>query len=318
VSLKPSPSRTTPHLGRKRKTNKHLPQKVYVYRGKYQLRYRDGHTKLFPSLDECLSAWSAEYGQATGDRISDIIADYRGNVLGSKALRTQKDYLAAIGRLEPVFGAMRLRDLHPAHVYRYQEARSRQGAKVHVNREVAVLSVICSHGVRLGHADRNICREVRRRPEKPRRRYVSDPELWIVYNCAPGYIRRAMVLTLITGIRLGDLFKIGPENHTHSGFLYRQNKTGRELLFEWTDELRRCAARPPVSYAGFTTAWQRTIRRALSVGLEERFTFHDLRAKAGTDGQDWRMLGHTSREMFERVYNRAPVRIVNTVRSSER
>lgn len=299
-------------MPRKRRTNKHLPQHVYIRRGKYQLRYRDGHAKSFDTLDDVLIEWGSEYGRTTGQYISDIIHDYRATVLPEKALRTQKDYLSAINRLEPVFGHMRLRDLRPIHVYKYQDKRAEQGAKVHVNREIAALSVICAHGVRLGHADYNICKQVRRRPEKPRKRYVTNAELFIVWNvAAEDWMREAIALTVITGIRLGDLFRIGDENITPQGFEYQQGKTGRKMLIEWDDAgiLKGCAKRPPVSYEGFKTAWQRLMHRALAVGLEDRFTFHDLRAKAGSDGDDWRLLGHTDRGTFERIYNRAPVRI---------
>lgn len=300
-------------MPRTRKTNKHLPQHVYIRRGKYQLRYRDGHSKLFDSLEDVLIEWGAEYGRTTGEKVNDIITDYKIKVLPTKAPRTQKDYKDALDRLQLVFGNMRLRDLRPVHVYKYQDARAAQGAKVHVNREVAVLSVICAHGVRLGHTDYNICKQVRRRPEKPRERYVNNAELFIVYNLATEWMQKAISLTVITGIRLGDIFRIGPDNCTADGFQYQQGKTGRKLLIEWDDAgiLKGCAARPPVSYHGFTTAWQRLMGKALQMGLEDRFTFHDLRAKAGSDADDWRLLGHTDRTTYERIYNRAPVRIMN-------
>jgi integrase len=65
-----------------------------------------------------------------------------------------------------------------------------------------------------------------------------------------------------------------------------------------------------VSYEGFTTAWQRLQRKAAQNGLQERFTFHDLRAKAGSEALDWRLLGHTDRRLFEKIYNRLPVKIL--------
>lgn len=300
-------------MPRRRKTNKHLPQHVYIARGKYQLRYRDGHTRLFDDLEDCLMEWGAEYASGTTDRIRDIILDYKINVLPSKATRTRKDYQGAIVRLEKVFGEMRLRDLRPIHAYQYQDARVAQGARVQVNRDMAVLSVICAHGVRLGHADFNICKQVRRMPEKPRDRYVTNAELFIVYNLASEWMQKAIELTVITGIRLGDIFRISDDNITPTGFQYRQGKTGRKMLIEWDSKgiLRKAASRPPVSYEGFKTAWQRLMSKAMQCGLDERFTFHDLRAKAGSEAEDWRLLGHTDQATFERIYNRAPVRIIN-------
>lgn len=288
-----------------------MPQHVYIRRGKYQLVYKDRHSKLFGTLDECLQAWAIEYGGALSDRISDIILDYRANVLPTKAKRTQRDYRDALDRLEPVFGHMRLCDLRPVHIYQYQDARAAQGAKVHVNREIAVLSVVCAHGVRLGHADYNVCKQVRRRPEQPRNRYVTDEELITVYLMASPWMQDAIELVCETGIRLGDLCRLSDENRTPEGFAFEQGKTGRRMLFEWTDDLRRCAKRPPVSYEGFKTAWQRLMAKAVKDGVT-RFTFHDLRAKAGSDLPDWRRLGHTDRGTYERIYNRKPVKITRS------
>jgi hypothetical protein len=43
--------------------------------------------------------------------------------------------------------------------------------------------------------------------------------------------------------------------------------------------------------------------------IEERFKFHDLRAKAGTDGGDGRLLGHFDQRTFQRVYRREPEQV---------
>ena len=292
-------------MGRKRQHNKHLPQHVYLRRGRYQLRYKDGHAQTFDTLDECIRAWAVEYGGTGSDLIRDIIIDYRANVLPIKAAKTKREYDAALTRLSGVFGHMRLCDLRPMHVYGYQARRP----DIAGNRDIAVLSVLCGHGVKAGHADHNICKDVRRNPERPRRRYVNDEDFLMVYELAPGYIKNAMWLTLMTGMRLGDIFRIGPDNLTPDGFQYTQGKTGRKILIEWTDALRNVAKRPTVSYSGFTTAWQRVMKKAAQNGLQERFTFHDLRAKSGSEATDWRKLGHTDRKTFERIYNRKPVKV---------
>jgi len=283
---------------------------VYIRRGRFRLRYKDRHEKTFDTIEETLQAWAAEYGNVKGDRLRDIILDYRANILPAKSAGTRKGYGRALDKLSAVFGDMRLSELRPVHIYKYQDIRAGQGASVLVNRELATLSVVCAHGVRLGHADINPCRQVRRRPETPRTRYVTDAELAIVYGLASEWMKRAIRMVCITGIRLGDLCRIGPENHTEDGFLYQQGKTGRKILIEWTETLREAAQRPPVSYEGFSSAWQRVIQKARQNGLKEGFTFHDLRAKAGSESRDWRLLGHKDRGTFERIYNRLPVRIV--------
>jgi len=41
----------------------------------------------------------------------------------------------------------------------------------------------------------------------------------------------------------------------------------------------------------------------------QRFTFHDLRAKAGTDGDDWQLLGHLDQKTHSRIYDRKPRKV---------
>ena len=292
-------------MGRKRLKNRHLPQHGYIRRGRYQLRHRDGHARTFDTLEACIREWAVEYGGATSDLIRDIVLDFRAHQLPKRAGKTRIEYAAALDRLSGVYGHMRLRDLRPVHVYKYLERRPRVAG----NRDLAVLSVLCAYGVSRGHADENPCKQVRRNPEKPRRRYVTDAELLLVVDLAPEWLQRAMWLACETGMRLGDIYRIGPGNFTSEGFLYEQSKTGRKLLLPWTDTLRDCARKPPVSYSGFGSAWQRLMRKAVQNGLRERFTFHDLRAKAGSEAVDWRRLGHTDRKTFERIYNRKPIRV---------
>lgn len=43
-----------------------------------------------------------------------------------------------------------------------------------------------------------------------------------------------------------------------------------------------------------------------------RWTFNDLRAKAGSESKDWRILGHLDQRTFERVYNRLPRKVAPT------
>ena len=95
-------------------------------------------------------------------------------ILASKMPRTQADYLDAIVRLRPIFGAMWPEDLAPKHVYQY--LRERQ-AKVRANREIAVLSNVMQQAIEMGLIDANPCKQVRRNSESPRERAVTDADL---------------------------------------------------------------------------------------------------------------------------------------------
>jgi hypothetical protein len=61
--------------------------------------------------------------------------------------------------------------------------------------------------------------------------------------------------------------------------------------------------------------WNRVITKALEQGLiAERFTFHDIRAKAGTDTEDDNLLGHQDPRTLARHYKRRPL-TVTSIRS---
>ncbi|MBS36922.1 MAG: hypothetical protein CMO26_13485 [Thiotrichales bacterium] len=115
---------------------------------------------------------------------------------------------------------------------------------------------------------------------------------------------------------------------TDDGIKVRTSKTGKVLLFEWTDELRQVLDRVKelrgrrqtmyllfggrghrYTSSGFQTAWYRLMDNAMEKGaITERFTFHDIRAKAGSDSEDDKLLGNDIRTL-ERHYKRKPVTV---------
>ncbi len=60
----------------------------------------------------------------------------------------------------------------------------------------------------------------------------------------------------------------------------------------------------PYTGNGFRTIWCRAMDRAVERYGIDRFQFQDIRAKAATDGDDWRLLVHATRKMHDKVYNR--------------
>ena len=55
---------------------------------------------------------------------------------------------------------------------------------------------------------------------------------------------------------------------------------------------------------------QRLMKKALAEGsLKERYTFHDLRGKTGSESEDERLLGHNDTRTLRRHYQRKPMRV---------
>jgi integrase len=242
----------------------------------------------------------------------------------TKKPRTQDDYLDAITRLRPVFGAMWPEDLLPKHVYQYLRERT---AKVRGNREIAVLSNVMQQAIEMGLVDANPCKQVRRNTESPRERAVTDDDLTAFLPHCPAWLRAYIGLKTLTGLRQGDMLRLGKANERDDGLYVETGKRGKKLLFNWTPALRSAldackairrrvstlhlfASRngTPMTASGFKTAWARAMGKAVEKGVES-FAENDLRAKVAGEamelGQDAAsMMGHSTDAVTRRHYIR--------------
>lgn len=316
----------------KRKTHKHLPRRVYWKHGafwcvtpqKKWIRLGATEAEMYSTLAR-LNHESVVI--ETG--MKAVIARYRDEVVPTKSERTQKDNLRELERLERAYGHMEPGEIKPIHVYQYLDARGRTAA-VRANREIALLSHVFSYAIRWGIVETNPCREVKKHSEKPRDRYVEDWEYRAVYEIAPPLVQAAMEIAVITGMRQADILALSIADMREEGIPIVQAKTRKKQLFEWTPALRaavdkaRNIERPIQSFylfstgtgrhitsSGFQTAWQRLMNKAVAEGhIQERFTFHDLRAKAGSEAVDGtKLLGHQSPATTRRVYQRKPEKV---------
>lgn len=141
-----------------------------------------------------------------------------------------------------------------------------------------------------------------------------------------------MDLAYLTGQRQSDLLSIKRRDvKDGEGIYFEQNKTGKKLIVEMSDELQSVVNqareldvkvtrlssylihnRHGYAYksSSIQTAWQRLMRKCIDDGvIKERFQFKDIRAKARSDGEDKRLLGHADPEKMARIYQRKPERV---------
>lgn len=311
-------------MGRKRRHNKGLPSRVYM-RGAsyYYVRPNGKWVRLGKTMPEMLRRLS-EIMDDTPDmqRMTGLFARYRGEVIPNKAPKTQRENLRALDRLEAVFGNAAPQEIRPTDVYAYLTKRS---APVAANREVAVLAHVFKQARQWGVIDTNPCIGVQRNRERPSDVYVTDAQFMAAYRIAPPMIRYAMAIAYLTGQRQADVLKLQRQHLLADGIYFKQAKTGNAVIVEWTPALRKTIRRASThggtlafdtlirtrdntrySSSGFQTAWKRLMAK-----LPEamRFTFRDIRAKARSDGDDKRLLGHSNPEAMARTYQRTPVNV---------
>jgi len=239
----------------------------------------------------------------------------------NKRQRTIENNERELVPLKAFFGHMEPDEIEPQDCYAYLDERP----KIAGNREMALLSSVFKFAIRKGSASKNPCKFVSRNTEKPRDRYVQMEEYQAVYNVMTPVIQCAMELARQTGLRLGDILSLNErDNLKDSGIYIVTGKTGRKMLFSWTDELKavveRCKAlrgkvrsmylistREGQKYTtrGFAGNWRKIMRK--SVKPENRFQFRDIRALAADQSKTpTELLGHTDEKITNRVYLRGP------------
>ena len=330
-------------MPRPRRHHTGLPS--YCYRDRrngrlFMLTPEDGKLKrrTFATLDALLAAWRVTWGDAAqegmrtvGDLLDAFLAEsMKRSGAGEISQGTAKDYAKCVKALRPAWGAVRLDDVDVPMLYRWRDARG-DTSKVRANRERTALMEAFKLAIRRGLIRENPVQHVAPFKEKPRTRYVTDAEFMAVYGVAPPIVQAAMLMAAVTGLRQGDILRLKRADFTEAGLTVATGKTGKVLTFGWSEGLRRAVlaavgARDfvpmillstqrgaPYTSDGFRTIWHKAMTAArVADPTLEPFTFHDLRAKAGSESRDWRLLGHMDRRTFERVYNRLPRQVSPT------
>jgi integrase len=320
-------------VGRTRQTNKHLPRRVYFKHGAYY--WEDPRTRKWVPLGRTLGDMYRALGRLLevpehARTMADLIHRYRAEVVPQKAPRTQADHLRYLALIEAYCGTMTPADILPVHLYEFRDAIAAKGKLTKANRALEVFKHLCAMGRQWGAMPHNPGAGIKRLEIEQRSRYVTDAELAVVRGVAAPMIRCAIDLAVLTGQRRGDLLTLTRDQLLDDGILFRQAKTGKAVLVEWSDELRAVVAEAkaippqvrrtvlctragtPFTADGFSTVWDRTIQKARKAGLSDPFRFHDLRAKSASDDTlqaAVERLGHSSPAVTNRHYRRAPAKV---------
>lgn len=317
-------------MGRKRKKNKHLPQRVYEKHGAFYFVDRANKwTKLATGYTEALVALARllEASAPTG-RMDHLFAKYEAEELPKKARATQQSRMKEFKSLRKAFGHMAASEIMPSDVWNFYRAR---GETEQAKHDVRGLSVVLTFARQIGALNTpNPCFGLRLTGSGPRDRYVSDEEFLIVRDLAPQMIGFAMDIALLAGFRKADVLKLERKHLVADGINIGTSKDKKDLLIEWNEELRGTidgafrisprvrqyviCRRDGKRYTadGFGAMWQRLMDKALTKGLQERYTFNDLRAKSASDADSdeeaTARLGHNDPKLTKRVYRRLPRR----------
>jgi len=257
--------------------------------------------------------------------------------------------------LKKAFGKMAPEAVRPKHIWDYLHLYRGAKTPIRANREIALLSRMFSRLVNAGALDVNPCTGVDRNEESERDRLVSDAEFdaFLTFCRANGHLpadspmktlsdagkRLALAATVayLSGKAQGQVLRISRTQIKDDGIEFAGRKRGARTLVQWTPALRAAveeslalptkvkstylicnADGQPYTSSGFKAMWQRAMNAWVEKG-NERFTFHDLRAKAVTDTTEAGrkasdLTGHRTEAVVSKVYDRRRIRKAPAVR----
>lgn len=291
-------------MGRRRRTDLHLPKRMYERRGKF---YFDSPiTKKWEPLGADIVTALAKYGQLigptwSGHTLGDLFQRYKtmvtplplkGRLRTCEAIDSE---FRTIDRFNRLFGHMQQDALTAQHLYQYIDKRVDERPKfveLHkpapsiARHDARFLKKMLAKGIKWGVGTTNAAIGLEMDPDPTNERDVTDAEYDALYRLASVRIQIAMDLADNIGQRRADILGIKPaRDFTDEGILIRQGKTQKPLLIEWTDELhatvdRALALKPdiPKEYLirnragqgytprGFGAMWHELMRKATRPG----------------------------------------------------
>lgn len=303
--------------------------------------------RLGKTLSEAHREYAARV-ECTADirTIADLLDRYMRETAPEKSPRTGKEYARYAKKLRAVFGHMGIHDILPRHINKYF---SDSAAKTLAKREIEMFRHVYTKAVEWGYLNRHPFKgQIRLKNNRPRTRYIENWEIAECLALQPkkkkgdslpmlqAYIR----LKILTGMAQGDMLRLRCDDLKEDGIHIQRHKTknstGKRTIYTWTpalmDAVEQAKAARPVhispflfcnrrgeSYVneatgeaqGFQSIWQRFMKRVLAeTAVKERFTEHDMRAKAASDADNAEharaLMSHADSKITQRVYMRKP------------
>lgn len=324
-------------VGRKRTKGFDLPKRVYRKNGAFRYVTVGNKWVTLAPLDdyaEMLKALGALLAKGTPLNTVELLwASYQTEVLPNLATKTQAGRRNDMKKPLEVFGKMNPQDVEPHHIWTYWRERGQtEQARHEIRAFSALMTYARQAGARKGPENSNPCFDLGLPGAKARDLYVTDAMFFAVRDIAPTMLGYAMDLAWCAGLDSGTLRKLEWRDTTKTGLLFERGKTGKLQQIDGEDlvlilrqlrqerpQVRRSiiCARSGLPYTadGFQSAWQDAIAKAIELERlkpAERFHFHDIRAKAGSEAASdeaaAELLGHEDKQVTRKHYRRLPQR----------
>jgi integrase len=205
-------------------------------------------------------------GRSVVGTCGELLDDHRAAVkravdAGERPARALDDVDAMIVNLKRAFGHMEPDAVRPTHVYQYLHKTRGVEAPVRANREISLFQTIYNDAKGQGIVDRNPCDGVKRNPEVPRDRLITDDELRTLCRLAfkrpaqqhradkkaPSILTRdsakrvalAAAIAYLTGKAQGQVLRLQRKALDDEGVGFEKRKHGAATYIRYSRLLRR-------------------------------------------------------------------------------
>lgn len=333
-------------MGRKRTKDKDLPQRWTRKHGAIYYQVPPGKEsswdgkkwfRLGDNEAEAFRVWSERIDERENILTFNQLCDrYLLQHTPTCRPKTQVHQQRAIKNLRSSYGECDITEFQSEWAFQYYEKRKESGVSA-ANTDIKTLSHLFTKAIEWG-ALKNSEHPIRglqiKQADNVRDRYIEDWEIEQALSVASDFLRLYVAFKLMTGMDKASILSIQISDLTDDGIISGRVKTkGKQRLYKWTPELRLCVSKiraiprpinsmwlfctrqgqPYIKESGYTSAfdsmWKRFMTKALGdTGLQERFTEHDLRAKAASDQESLKLaqhlLGHADSKITKKVYRR--------------
>lgn len=176
-----------------------------------------------------------------------------------------------------------------------------------INRRLCVLKAVAKFAWRKGWLEENLSGKIQLLPEKKYRRRevaIEDAEK-LIQHANTARAKALIALSAYTGLRLGEVLRLKPEDVKGDVIVVRDSKTGEDRVVPILKELR-----PHLEQLPFKAGWRNVYRGFLKARERAGLTirYHDLRHMVASalarSGADLRLsmdiMGHKSVETHRR------------------
>jgi integrase len=306
-----------------------LPRNVFEKSGTYWYVKADGEKRRWTKLcrvKDGLPAMYLELSKVTTEGVVDgmmpkIVADWLAEVGADRGEKTKANDAYVTREIADAFAEFRANQVKTTDVTEFLKQFKKKARTFNLYRAGVQELMRFAEEKGFREPGSNPVQAIKTMPTPPRTRYITDSELRRIKVSAhygkDGKRTRsaaslcAMIdMAYLTGQSIGDLLDLEWSQLGRNGILFARGKvektTGAKVLIEWTPRLQALVDRikgfkkrnirfvfttqegQPYTYSGASSAWKRAVKRSGVRGV----TFHDLRAKALTDVDGERGIGH--------------------------